>query len=48
MERIKEIREKKELLQLVKSMDGYQVELVLAFVTELFGLDDVEEVRKAA
>lgn len=42
-------KEKKELLQLVKQMDEYQAELVLSFVTHLFGLDDeVEEARKAA
>lgn len=50
MERRKtEIKEKKELLQLVNMMDAYQAELVLAFVTTLFGLDDdAEEMKKAA
>lgn len=42
-------KEKKELLQLVKQMDEYQAELVLSFVTHLFGIDDeAEEARKAA
>lgn len=50
MERIKrETQEQKELQLLIKQMDEYQAELVLSFVTHLFGLDDdAEEARKAA
>lgn len=48
MERIKEIREKKELLQLIEQMNGYQTELVLAFVVTLFGVDDDAEEAKLA
>lgn len=44
-----ELEEKRELLWLVQKMDSYQVRLVLAFITTLFGLEEEEgEMKKAA
>lgn len=44
-----ELEKKRELQQLVQRMNGYQAELVLAFIDNLFEPDrDAEEMKKAA